>query len=231
MKSKKKIILIIGFILFDLLLIGSLFFLYQIANENKLRVEVLELSKLDIMKDRYNRSYRTIGAYRKVERAIKDYLDDYAVHIQELSKLVDDNQLKTVLSIENIEKENSFEESISYLDESLKQYNTKIEYLLGRLNEDTIKNSINDYTKSPYYRNLYIELMLDDSIKNDFFGTKELLMTIKTKMNQKLNSMKDALIYLKDHRDAWFIEDGEIKFRDQGEYNYYNELLSKINPS
>ena len=225
MKSNKRIKFIYAFILIDLLLIGLLF-AYQIYSVNQLKAEVKELSYLDITKDRYNSANICFGGYRVVEDAIKKYLDDFAVNIQEASNIASDEEFNSILSYKNIESDGpNFEKSFTYLDEVSKKYNNKIEYLLGRLKEDTIKNYINSYTKSVYYRDLYIELMLEDNMLLEFYTTQELLLNTKNYVNEYITLSNKVLTFLKEHPDSWFLDNGEVKFKN---HNDYLDLLNKI---
>jgi len=228
--NKSKIIKIIGFIVLDLILLFGYLYIRQFTSINLLRKEIEELSTLDVTKDRFNSSCVTRGGYCKVEKAIKDYLDDYAKNIQDISSMVSNEEFNNILSFSNIEKDGpSFNNSLKYLEDFSKSYNEKVEYILSRLNEDTIKNHINSYTNNSYYRSLYNELMIKDGMFNDFFKTKELMLNTKSYVNSFCNNSRDLLIFLRDHSDSWFLEDGEIKFRNHDEYNEYIQLLDKVN--
>ena len=216
------------FIVFDILLIGLLY-LYQIFSINQLKSEVRELSNLDITKDRYNSANICFGSYRIVEDTIKDYLDDFAVHLQNASNLVTDEEFNNILSYKNIEVDSpNFEVSLTYLESVREKYNKEVEYLLGRLEEDTIKSAINSRTNNAYYRNLYVELMLEDNMLLEFYSSKQLLVDTKKYVITYIDTSEELLNFLKEHPDSWFLEEGEVKFKNHDDYNSYLTLLNKI---
>jgi len=130
---------------------------------NDLKKEVNELSKLDITKDRYNREIKSSGDYAIVEKTIKDYLDDYAVNLQDVLQVIQDPKLTKILSYENYSTDGAleFKESLEYISTTKESFNKKIDELSSKLEEDSISNYINDKTNDPYYVNLYLELMLE----------------------------------------------------------------------
>ena len=47
-------------------------------------------------------------------------------------------------------------------------------------------------------------------------------------MNNVYDTSIEVLNFLVLYKDDWVVEDGEIKFKTQDLYNYYNELISKV---
>lgn len=198
---------------------------------NDLKKEVNELSKLDITKDRYNREIKSSGDYAIVEKTIKDYLDDYAVNLQEVLQVIQDPKLTKILSYENYSTDGAleFKESLEYISTTKESFNKKIDELSSKLEEDSISNYINDKTNDPYYVNLYLELMLEDNMINDFEETKSLLEKNKIKVNNVFDVSTEVLNFLNTNKGFWKTEDGEIKFLTQELYDQYNSLIAKIN--
>jgi len=198
---------------------------------NDLKKEVNELSKLDITKDRYNREIKSSGDYAIVEKTIKDYLDDYAVNLQDVLQVIQDPKLTKILSYENYSTDGAleFKESLEYISTTKESFNKKIDELSSKLEEDSISNYINDKTNDPYYVNLYLELMLEDNMINDFEETKSLLEKNKIKVNNVFDVSTEVLNFLNTNKGFWKTEDGEIKFLTQELYDQYNSLIAKIN--
>lgn len=229
MSNKKKFFLVFLFILLDMFLLIGYLVIRDATMLNDLKKEVRSLSKLDITKDRYNKSIKTSGDYAVVEKSIKTYLDDYAVLLQDVLSVVKDPKLVKILSYDNYSKDGpEFTESLKYLEDTKKEFNDNIDTLLGNLEEDKIKNYINDKVDDPYYRNLYIELMLTEKRKEDFQQTKDLLNDTKSKVNNVLDTSTEVLTFLKNNKDNWVLEDNEIKFKNRDLYNQYNEYISRI---
>ena len=232
MSTKKKIFLVLGFILLDIVLAVTFITLRDVAMLSTLKKEVKELNKLDVTKDRYNRKIVTKGDYAVVESAIKDYLDNYAILLQESLEVVNDPVLVSILSYDNYVSDGpDFVKSLDYLNKSKESFNKNIDVLLLDLEEERIKTYIDDKTDKDYYKDLYRELMLNDDMVDSFTDTKDLLTHSKAKMNNIYDTSIEVLTFLKSNKDFWKVEDGEIKFMDEGLFNQYNSLISKLKPT
>ena len=229
MKDKKIFFFVFCFIIIDVILLLGFLYLRDATLENKLRKEIETLSKLDITKDRYNTEIKSSGKYKIVEEAIKTYLDDYAVGLQEVSSVLSDSTLTKVLSYNNYQEDGpEFSKSRKYLNETKDKFDKTIDELISKSDKDTISNYIYDKTDDHELIKLYQELMLDDSILEELNSNKELLVNTKVKIDNILDTSLEVLNFLNTYNDSWVIENGEIKFKNQELYNYYNELINKV---
>ena len=229
MSRNKRIILVVLFVMLDVFLLIGYLVIQDATMLNNLKKETNILSKLSVTTDRYNRKLKTRGNYAIVEESIKDYLDDYAVLLQDAMAIISDDRLTTILSYNNyLEDGPEFKKSFTYLEQTKQDFNKKIDSLIKRSEEDTIKDYINDKTQEVYYRDLYNKLMLDSDRKDEFFETKDLLIKTKTKVNNVLDVSYEVLNFLVVNKDSWKVEDGEIKFLTQDLYNQYMAYISKL---
>lgn len=227
--KNKKFFIIFCFILIDVFLVVGFLVIRDSISFNELKREVIALSKLDITKDRYNRKIKSHGDYATVEKAIKEYMDGYAVDIQYLSKMMNDERLSTILSYSNYEKDGpEFKESLDYLEKSKKEYNEKIDKLIANLDEENIDNYIYTRINDEYYVSLYHELIFETPMIDNLKNTKTLLEESREKMNLIYDTCIETLNYLCLYNDKWKLEDGEIKFQTEDMYNYYMSLISKV---
>ena len=229
MSNKKKFFLVFLFILLDMFLLIGYLVIRDATMLNDLKKEVKTLSKLDITKDRYNRSIKTGGNYAVVEKSIKTYLDDYAVLLQDVLSVVKDPKLIKILSYDNYKEDGpEFTKSLKYLEEKKKKVNKNIDTLLKNSEEDTMKNYIKGKTNDKYYKDLYLELMITKDRKEDFNETKTLLTNTRDKINNVFDTSTELLTFLRDNKDNWVLEDNEIKFKNRNLYNQYNDYISRI---
>ena len=229
MKKNKKIILFSLFLLFDLFLVGILYYFYNQASLNVLKKEVNELTLLDPSKDRYNRPIVSRGRYRVVEQAIKDYFDSYAVELQDLTKVAQTEELSSLLSFDNYQNDGpDFSQSIDFLIKFQDDYSKRVDSLLKKLEEDNIKKNIDSYTNSNYCKHLYNELLFQDDVFDDLLSTKELLLNSRNSMNQFYQVHINLFNFLKDNKDSWILEDGNIKFANNDLFNLYNNYLNQL---
>lgn len=229
MNSRKKFLLVFGFIVLNMFMLVSFLVIRDATMENELKNEMEYLSKLDITKDRYNKKTVTRGKYAVVEKAIKKYLDDYHLELQEVLKLINDKELTTILSYDNYSTDGpEFTKSLEYLKTSKETFNKKVDDLINKFGDEEIKNNIYKSTKEEYYVNLYDKLMLSSNMRSNYNSTIELLKSTKSRMNNVYDTSIEVLNFLVLYKDDWVVEDGEIKFKTQDLYNYYNELISKV---
>ncbi|MBQ3306654.1 MAG: hypothetical protein IJG68_00515 [Bacilli bacterium] len=229
MNKRKKIILFSLFLLFDLFLVGLLFYFYNQASLNVLKKEINELALLDPSKDRYNRPLKSKGRYRVVEKAIKEYFDSYAVELQDLSKVAQTEELSSLLTFDNYQNDGpNFDQSINFLIRFQDDYSKRVDSLLNKLEEDNIKKNIDSYTNNSYCKHLYNELLFQDDVFDDLLSTKELLLNSKNSMNQFYQVHIDLFNFLKNNQEQWILEDGNIKFANNDLFNQYNGYLSQL---
>lgn len=229
MSSRKKFFLVFVFIILDMFLLIGFLVIRDATMLNDLKKEINELTKLDITKDRYNTEIKSKGNYALVEKAIKEYLDDYAVSLQDVLFVIQDPQLTKILSYDNYSKDGpEFKESLNYLKLTKKEFNEKMDDLLANLEEENIVNYANDKISDPYYAGLYKELMLSNNMKDDFNETKDLLYKTKIRVNNVFDTSTEVLNFLVANKNSWKLENGEIKFLTKDLYNKYNSMIAKI---
>lgn len=229
MSSRKMFLLVFGFIVLNMFMLVSFLVIRDATMENELKNEMEYLSKLDITKDRYNKKTVTRGKYAVVEKSIKKYFDDYHLELQEVLKLINEKELTTILSYDNYSTDGpEFTKSLEYLKTSKETFNKKVDDLINKFGDEEIKNNIYKSTKEEYYVNLYDNLMLSSNMRSNYNSTIELLKSTKSRMNNVYDTSIEVLNFLVLYKDDWVVEDGEIKFKTQDLYNYYNELISKV---
>ena len=216
-------------IIFDFILLISIIFVRNATMKNNLVKEVNNLVVLDFTKDRYNTKIKTSGSYGKVEVAIKNYLDDYAVLLQEVLKDMHDEKLTKVLSYDNYSDDGpEFKKSLTYISDSKKQFNT-----IDKLISDSEKQSIISYGEKELSNSrqltIYKELMLNNNMINDFKNTQKTLLDTKVRVNNIYDVSNDVLNFLVKNKSNWKLEKGEIKFKTESLYKQYTNMIKKLN--
>ena len=229
MSKRKKYILIFLVVLLNVFLIVGFLVGRDATMANDLKKEAKVLSKLDITKDRYNRRIRTRGNYGIVEKTAKSYLDDYAVSLQEMLNIMNDPKLAQLFSYSNYESDGpEFKSSIIYLESAKEEFNLQIDSLLKRSEEKTIKVYGKERINSRTYYDLYVEIVLSDSLRKQFANTKDILTNTKTKANEIFDISAELLNFLVLNKDSWKLEEGEIRFQTESLYNQYNLYVSRL---
>lgn len=227
MSTKKRVgILISVVILFVIVIVGYLTIGYT-YQEYKLKKEISKITKLDIRKDKFNSKIVTIGDYRKVEKAIKDYLNEYAVNLQEINNLVNEEKFTKIISYDSLNSDN-YGDSINYVSSSLDIINKDIDRLIEMCSEESIRNYILQYDIDKYYVDLYNDLMLSDDVSNKLSLSIDYLENYKKYINHKLSACFEIITFLDKNKDNYSLEDGKIKFKSNDLVNQYNGFIDKI---
>lgn len=229
MSKGKKLVLLFCFIIFDLFLLIGFLIIRDVTEENKLKKEILALTKLDMTKDRYNLEIKSNGSYAIVEEAIKEYLDGYAVNLQSVLGIINDSQFTSLLSVLNYEEDGpEFLDSLAYIDKAQEQFNNDIEFLIEDCDPNKMEGYISKKISNEYYISLYKELMIDTDMNNDFIKTKQVLVKTRDEVNIAFNTSREVFNFLKSHSNEWKIEDNQIKFQTTELVDQYNQLISSI---
>lgn len=230
MNRNRKIIFVFIILLVVLFLFLGFLMINNIVEEKKLENEINSLMNLDITTDHYNTAIKCNGEYALVEKAIKDYLDSYAVDFQSVLTLKNDQQFLSLLSVSNYAVDGpEFFKSIEYVEIEKEKFNNSINALIVKCDEKKIKKNIYNYTSDSYFVNLYNELMLNDNMSDDFNATKNELENLKENVNVIFNTSLEIFHFLKLHQGEWEIQEDQIKFKTIELVAAYNNLISQVN--
>lgn len=229
MSNRKKVVLIILCILINTFLILGFLYVRNVTMLNELKKEAKVLSGLDITKDRYNRRVRTRGNYGLVEKTAKNYLDDYAISLQSLLNVMTDPKLTKLFSYDNYMSDGpEFKNSLLYLQSAKEEFNSQIDSLLNKSEEEVIREYGKERISDSYFFGLYLDIIFNDSMKTQFFETKSILEQTKVKTNDVFDISEELLNFLIINKDLWKLEEGEIRFQTEALYNQYNQYVSRL---
>lgn len=229
MSNRKKVVLIILCILINTFLILGFLYVRNVTMLNELKKEAKVLSGLDITKDRYNRRVRTRGNYGLVEKTAKNYLDDYAISLQSLLNVMTDPKLTKLFSYDNYMSDGpEFKNSLLYLQSAKEEFNSQIDSLLNKSEEEVIREYGKERISDSYFFGLYLDIVFNDSMKTQFFETKSILEQTKVKTNDVFDISEELLNFLIINKDLWKLEEGEIRFQTEALYNQYNQYVSRL---
>ena len=228
LSNRRKLFLVFIFIILDIFLLIGFLVIRDKTLENTLKNEINSLKELDITKDRYNTEIKTRGNYAIIEKAIKEYLDNYAVNLQSVLGILNNEEFSGLLLADNYTDDLEFKEEFAFIEKTRKTFNREISELIDECDKDNIKDYIRTKMVDPYYISLYEELMLDDNVSRDIIESRELLGRTKSRVNLILDTCEDIFNFLKKNREEWIVENGEVKFKTQALLDQYNAYLNKI---
>jgi len=228
MSKQRKLFLFGCFVIIDILLVGGFVLLRSVTLKNVLENEVTALVELDFTKDRFNTKIKCSGDYKIVEETLKEYLDTYAIEVQNVMGATNDKTLNSLISIENIIQDGPFfVNSFSYIEEYRKDFNDNIDNVIISFEENDIANYIYKYTNDEEIVTLYQELVENNKFRIEIENTILELELEKVDTNSHLDAITSVLEFLSVHSDYYYVDDGEVKFTNISLYAEYVRLIEK----
>ena len=232
MKNKKVLIgVIVAVVVVAIALVGGFVYNQQnkIKQENILKEEAEKLAKLDLTKDEIDMDIKTKGKYAIVEKTMKDYMKETQTVMTELIDLFNNSDLDKTLSSENLSKDApefvETKEKLASLKTKLSEYSEKCDKLL---NAENIENAINDKGVSKYYKELYVNLMLDDETKESIEKENTELKNSIEEVNKAIEGVEKIVNFLTENKDEWTVTDGRIQFKSITKYKEYYQIVNEL---
>lgn len=172
---------------------------------------------------------KSTGKYAEVEKALKTYLKDYAIEIQKIVDISEDEKIKNVLSIDNYKSDGpEFTESLAHIEEVEKTLNETSEKVLKLMDKEEIYAYIENYDLSDKYKELYKTLMLDEDTEKKLEESQTELKDTIEEYKEFLQNVKDVLNFLKENKSEWEIKNSLVMFNSQQLLNKYNTLTKEL---
>lgn len=232
MKNKKVLIgVIVAVVVVVIALVGGFIYNQQnkIKQENILNEEAEKLAKLDLTKDDIDMDIKTKRKYAIVEKTMKDYMKETQTVMTELIDLFNNSDLDKTLSSENLSKDApefvETKEKLASLKTKLNEYSEKCDQLLTTEN---IENAINDKGVNKYYKELYVNLMLDDETKESIEKDKTELKNSIEEVNKAIEGLEKIVNFLTENKDEWTVTDGRIQFKSITKYKEYYQIVNEL---
>ena len=230
----KKKILIVILIIIVIALIGVGYFVYtDLKQEEKLKIELTELSELSNAQDIdineiNNRLDRIVtkGDYAAVENAFKTYLRENFDNSIQIANILNDEKITTLLTVENYQEDGKdFTNSKEYITTTKATLEDCKNKYTEFLTEEKAMSYINDKGLDSYYTDLYKEEFVGDmsSASQD--------TTVQDSIDEiieLLNTSEKVLNLLSENQNSWEIDGENIVFDNENLSNQYDELINSL---
>lgn len=229
---KKKII--IGVLIIIVLIVGILGYtvISDLIQEDKLKTELTELNDLtnaekinmDEINNRLDRIVTT-GDYAKVEKAFKTYLSDNFDNSIEITNLINDDRITTLLTFDNYKTDGKeFNESKIFIKETKE----KLEECKNKYSEFMTKDKAMSYIDDKGLDSYYIDLYEKDVV-GDMDSIKD--TTVEDSIDEiisLLNISEEILNLLSKNQDTWNLVGDNILFSNDSIRGQYDNLVNSI---
>ena len=231
---KKKIFIIISVIVLIMVAFLAYIFISDMIQEKKLQEEFSyidglmenEESQTDEIKEALNRNI-TKGDYLEVETSYKQYLKDTFQNMEDITKVLDDENISNILSTETYQQDGpEFINTKKYIEETRKSLEDGKNKYYELLTKDGAMNYINNKDIDDYYKDLFKE-EIDKYVEKEEFNDKTVDESLSDVI-KVLNTAEKIINLLSENKNSWEIEDDSIVFETQKLSDKYEEITSEI---
>lgn len=172
---------------------------------------------------------KTRGEYAKIERAIKTYFNDFSIQIQKTIKIIGDEKIRKIVSIENYKQDGpEFTQTLSYIDAITKQIDEASEKILRFLEKEEMLKYLDKCEVDEKYKELLETGMMDEETESDLELSQADFQYAIDILKSNLQVSNEIIEFLKQNKNKWTIEDDIIVFDSQKLLDQYDALESKL---
>ena len=167
----------------------------------------------------------TTGDYAKVEKAFKTYLSDNFDNSIEITNLINDDRITTLLTFDNYKTDGKeFNESKIFIKETKE----KLEECKNKYSEFMTKDKAMSYIDDKGLDSYYIDLYEKDVV-GDMDSIKD--TTVEDSIDEiisLLNISEEILNLLSNNQDTWNLVGDNILFSNDSIRGQYDNLVNSI---
>ena len=228
MKNKKKVIIIVAVLVVVLAAVGVVG--YDLYQKGVLVQETEKLSQIDITSEQIDMTIYSAGRYGKIEKAEKEYLNEFSKLIKELVTMYSNEDLTNILSIQNYKEDGpDFVKTKAFVTDYKQKSEEIINQISSMIEEDAMMKKIEEVEGlSKKDHELYRSLMLNDETREDLKKSKEQIEQAKDLFNKTLEGSLNILNFLSENKDSWSLSDTNILFSSVSDLQRYNELVNAL---
>lgn len=228
-KSKVAIVILILLIIF--IIVVTLFYNdFSTKQVALLTTEVNKIIEANLTEDNIDFEIKTDKNYAEVEETIKEYISKLKNIYVEMEEMVSGINPNSIFSVQNMKDKqmNEIENIISEYKEKSQNFIVEYEELITKEKIEEQINEANFSIRSDYYTNLYNEIMLSESMQNQYNKLEEKIKNEKGRLYDKLNKIDKMKTFLKEHESSWTIKNDKIQFTNLVRMTEYYNLLNQI---
>ena len=221
-KNKKgtKVIISIGIVIVLLAIIAIIgLIIYDNMQYNVVAQEIAKINSEKVV----DMEIKSKGKYETLEKSIKEYANEYYSNINSLKELYTLDELKSMLSIDNISKDGpNFDTTKTVISNFVTKQNEIKAKLSEMTSDEYLNNKVNEYSLDEKNAKIYISTL---NLKDD--STK--IINVIDAYNKYIIDIEKVLNFLKDNQSNWSVKDGKIMFKKADLLDNYNSLITKQN--
>lgn len=233
MENKKTIIGIVVITILIIALVVVSYFYYDFNTKQMalLTEEANKILETDLTEYNVDFDIKTDENYGKVEDAIKEYISNLKNIYMEMKEMASGINPNSIFSAQNM-PDKKLDEIKNIIEGYKEKTRDLIEEYEELITEEKITENINNAKfsgRAGYYVKLYNEIMLSETMQNQFMKLDEEIKNEKGKLYEKLNKIEKMKDFFEEYEDSWIIKDGQVQFTNVNRmieyYNLFNQII------
>lgn len=229
--NKKNVFLVLAILV---IVVGVFIFIYMgMVQKFLVQNEIQDLEQLvqaeQMNYDQIERKLKqtvSLGPYKKVEQAFKDYVSEVVNTAKAIQSLTSSKNLSNVLSADNLKNDGpKFQETEQYLTTTKEELDTKLNYLIELMHKEKIMSYAEKKQLSKKYMDFYEEVAIDHNENLD--SMQQSLQQSLDYYMQVFDTFDQAISFLKSH-DTWKIENNKLVFNSSQDFEEYNKIVESL---
>lgn len=161
------------------------------------------------------------GKYGEVEKAIKDYVNEYVTYSTNFINSYEESKLSSDLLASNYQEDgpefNSTMTKITDMKQKCEEYQNELTKVVG---EEYIETKANEAKLTGKYKELFKESL-------NFNEEAEDLKNQSVIIQEYLGKVEEILKFLKENSSSWKVSGSLVQFNNQSLVNQYNALTQE----
>lgn len=217
--STKLILLIVAIVVVLVIVIGTLG--YFMINDAKQRITLKDEIEAINKNLTVDMTIKTTGKYADLEKALKEYLNEYHTAVNNLATEYGKSNIGNCLSADSISKNGP--EFTSMKEE--------LNLLITQGNE--VKDKITKMTSDEYMQKKVEEAKLEGKYKDMFYSTLDLKSNATKNSsgidtyNTYFNKILTVFNFLTNNKDNWKVNNNKVEFNSVDLVTEYNKLVNE----
>lgn len=226
---RNRILLIVLFVAIDIFLIYSFIRIREAVNINQLNNKFNELLEVNFTSNNYDNETNTTGKYKIAEDAMNNYFISYSTKTREILDIINDDRIKSLLSIENYSSEDQqFNNNLNYVTNTRKDLDVRFAELYNYSSEEYIDNYIGKVSSDPKVKKIFKKYMYSIEANDHFDDCNSLLKKKQAEINNILDVSKEVFTFLAANEGKWLIQDGQIQFANNDLKVQYDGYIARV---
>lgn len=227
MGNKRLIFAIIVVIALIAGLIGGYVYIQNnTIQASELQKEITSVIEKDLLNEDVNMIIKTKGNYGKVEKTVKEYLNNVKSLNLQAQNFCGDSEITSILSAENLEAD----ENLTVVSQKVEEYKATLATLKTNTENITsqvaILEAIENTGVKENYIDVYKNIMENEGLQTKLTNAQTKIKNELDEAEKRLEGLEKVVTFLKENSKYWEVNEGKLQFTNVNKLTQYYQLLN-----